>query len=352
MGIYDRDYVFRNSAGYRGGGGGGPMGMSANTTIILLNVIVFMLQLMTSGAAAAGGPGAAFGDVLTKYGHFSTAKVMWAGGLEFWRVLTFQFLHADMLHILFNMMGLWVFGKIAEQQLGAKRYTALYLTCGVAGAVLYMLLNAGAAGVAAMGIQPFPPLIATSANTPLVGASAGVFGVVMAAAYIAPNVQLVLLIPPVPVRIKTLAYVYVGLAAANLFIFAGPNQGGDAAHIGGAIAGYVLIRNVHLLRDFFDIFGDSRGGGRGRLLGRGGRARGGEESGGLEGGFGGEAEGGARGSGEDRRAKAARQREEERAREVDRILQKIKDKGMGSLSNREKRVLQDDTAARNTSGRG
>jgi membrane associated rhomboid family serine protease len=342
--------------------------MSANTIIIVLNVIVFMLQMMTSGAAqAAGAPARVFGDVLTQYGHFSTAKVMWSGGLEFWRVLTFQFLHADIVHILFNMMGLWVFGKIVEQQLGAKRYTALYLTCGVAGAVLYMLLNAGAAGVAAMGIQPFPPLIATSANTPLVGASAGVFGVVMAAAYVAPNVQLVLLIPPVPVRIKTLAYVYVGLAAANLFIFAGPNQGGDAAHIGGAIAGYVLIRNVHLLRDFFDIFGDSRGGrgkrgggGRGGLGGRGGRGglgglgglwgrgRGGEsgvDGGGVGGTVGGEA-------GEDRRAKAARQREEERVREVDRILQKIKEKGMGSLSNREKRVLQDDTAARNTSGRG
>jgi hypothetical protein len=58
-------------------------------------------------------------------------------------------------------------------------------------------------------------------------------------------------------RLKVLAMVYVGLAAFNL-IFNGKNAGGDAAHIGGAIAGYFLIRNAHLLRDFFDVFNDSR----------------------------------------------------------------------------------------------
>src|SRR6185436_18755240 len=85
-------------------------------------------------------------------------------------------------------------------------------------------------------------------------ASAGVFGVIMAAAYIAPNAIVQLLFPPIPLKLKWFAYGYVALAAANL-LRGGHNAGGDAAHVGGALAGYFFVRNAHLLRDFFDVIG-------------------------------------------------------------------------------------------------
>jgi membrane associated rhomboid family serine protease len=55
-------------------------------------------------------------------------------GFEFWRFISFQFLHANLSHLLFNMIGLYFFGSIVEQYLGSKRYLAFYLLCGVAGA--------------------------------------------------------------------------------------------------------------------------------------------------------------------------------------------------------------------------
>src|SRR5262249_21154560 len=149
---------------------------------------------------------------LQAYGHFSTALGFF--GLQLWRFITFQFLHASLMHVLMNMFGLWVFGGMVEEYLGSKRYFAFYLTCGIFGGVSYLALNF-------LG-NLFPPvhlpfLLPDSIYTPLVGASAGVFGVIMACAFIAPNAMVVLFFPPVPLRLKWLAYGYVALAAWNLF---------------------------------------------------------------------------------------------------------------------------------------
>jgi hypothetical protein len=108
-----------------------------------------------------------------------------------------------------------------------------------------------------MGLTKVPGLLYGNAATPLVGASAGVFGVILACAFIAPNATVQLLIPPIPIKMKTFAYAYVAIAFVSV-LFATSNAGGEAAHIGGAIAGFFFIRNSHLLRDFFDIFDDSR----------------------------------------------------------------------------------------------
>jgi membrane associated rhomboid family serine protease len=232
-----------------------------------------------------------FPEPLTAWGHFSTTRAFF--GVEVWRFITFQFLHSGFMHILFNMFGLWVFGGMVEQALGSKRYAAFYLVCGVFGAVSYLVLN-----LLGQTQLRLPGVLIDEAYTPLVGASAGVFGVIIACAYIAPNAIVQLLFPPIPLRLKWFAYGYVALAAWNL-LRGGDNAGGDAAHLGGAAAGFFFIRNSHLLRDFFDIIGDSRrpGGGRG---------------------------GGAQ-----------PQREE-----IDRILQKVSTQGLQSLSDAEKAALR------------
>lgn len=225
------------------------------------------------------------------WGHFSTAKVFF--GLEVWRFVTFQFLHANVTHLLFNLVGLWFVGALVEDYLGSRRYAAFYLVCGVFGAVLYLLLNF--LGNLALGLQQggagvltqVPFLLFDSIHTPLVGASAGIFGVLVAAAFIAPHERVHILgVLPIPMRLAV--GVFLALAIANL-VLGSANAGGEAAHIGGALAGVFFIRRMHLLRDFFDVLGDSRTGGPG---GPGGPGAG---AGGAGGGVG--AGGGGRGGG-------------------------------------------------------
>jgi membrane associated rhomboid family serine protease len=238
---------------------------------------------------------------LQTFGHFSTSKAFvdfTAGGtsfgLEVWRFVTFQFLHANLMHVVMNMFGMWVFGGMVEQQLGRRRYLAFYLACGVAGALTYLLLNFVGSQFA-WSAKWLPGLLRGDPHTPLIGASAGVFGVIIACAKIAPNEMVQLMFPPIPLRLKYLAYGYFAIAAGNLFI-QGSNAGGDAAHVGGAIAGFFLIRNSHLLHEFLDVFGPGR-------------------------------------------SPAKREEPNERA-EVDRILDKVAQNGLASLGARERKTLQ------------
>lgn len=233
-------------------------------------------------------------DPLEALGHFSTAKGF--AELQVWRLVTFQFLHSGFYHILFNMFGLYIFAPMVEQQLGGKRFLAFYLVCGIFGGLVYLLLNL----VGFLGV-PLPGALDVDIWTPLVGASAGVFGVLMACAYIAPKAMVRLLFPPISLEMRWVVYGYFVLALWNL-ISAGHNQGGDAAHVGGALAGFYFIRRPWLLRDFFDVFKDSR-----KSPDRPGRAR------------------------------AARTSDAQ----IDRILDKISEKGMQSLSDRERKSLEE-----------
>ena len=137
MGIYDRDYARDR----RPGPGGGPpqgrlvgvLGMwSVNTWIILINIAVYLIDQFTPivqvVVATTKRPDGTVAGVtapmhlLTAYGHFSTATGFMQ--LEVWRLVTFQFLHANFTHIFFNMFGLFIFGGIVEEYLGSKRYAA------------------------------------------------------------------------------------------------------------------------------------------------------------------------------------------------------------------------------------
>lgn len=344
MGIYDRDYV-RVGPQSRSGLGSVRF-VSVNTWLILINVAVFVLggllasyampvfagRELLEGAEARPllvdetlqrgmSPTTAYRvivdaetrqpvgrdvytlmPVLTAIGHFSTARAFI--GIEVWRFITFQFLHGGLMHLVFNMFGLWIFGGMVEQYLGSKRYLAFYLICGIFGALTYLLLNFLGEVV---GLR-FPGVLINDLTTPLVGASAGVFGVIIACAYIAPDAIVQLIFPPIPLKLKVMAYAYVAIAAYNL-LTGGANAGGDAAHIGGAIAGFFFIRNAHLLRDFFDVFGHS---------------------------------------GQPRAAAAPRRAADGDKRELDRILAKVSDEGLHSLSEREKQTLRRATENRRT----
>jgi membrane associated rhomboid family serine protease len=308
MGLQDRDYYRRRGRS----GTEGVSRLSINTWLIVINIAVFGLEMLMPRRV---GLFPFETDALFDYGHFSTYMVTLhkGGGLEFWRFLTFQFLHSSPVHIGFNMLGLYVFGGMVEEHLGRKKYLAFYLTCGVFGAFTYLLLNA--AGSLLPPGQHVPFLLIGDTRTPLIGASAGVLGTILACAYIAPDTQIQLMFPPIIVRIKILAYFYVIIAIITLF-FGGGNAGGEAAHLGGAAAGYFFIRNSHLLRDFFDVFTDSR-----KQKARPNRP--GFPPAGLS------------------------QRErDDLEKEVNRILDKARDQGVNSLTEAEKATLARDTDTR------
>jgi membrane associated rhomboid family serine protease len=265
---------------------------------------------------------------LRKWLSFSTATAIYTdtpgtgfAGLEIWRFIGFQFCHADMNHLIFNMIGLFFFGPIVERFLGSRRFLAFYLICGVAGAVLYLLLNAaGFAVMQASGGKPVVPgLLFNDPYTPLVGASAGIFGILIASARIMPNAT-VLLFFLIPMRLATLAYALVVIAVGTVILGGaklGSNAGGEAAHLGGAITGWWLIAHPERLGGFFDFFGRrSTGAPRGEVRAmapRAGRSP----------------------------APTVLPRSRPADAEVDRVLAKIKDHGIGSLTEEERRILHD-----------
>jgi len=189
------------------------------------------------------------------YGHFSTGKGFFE--LQVWRLVTFQFLHVGPVHLALNMLGLFMFGGMVESVMGRKRYLAFYLACGIFGAVMYLLLNLVGNLALPMGIR-LPGLLFDDLYTPLVGASAGIFGVLLAAAYISPD-ERVLVLFVLPMRLQHVVYIFVAIALISL-IFGASNAGGEAAHVGGALAGAFFIRRSHLLGDFFDVWGRTSSG--------------------------------------------------------------------------------------------
>lgn len=238
MGFYDRDYSRPPAGGVRFGT---LPAWSVTTWLIALNVAAFLLD-------------AVFRLGVANLGYFSAdAAVL---HLQVWRFVTFQFLHANPTHLFFNMLSLYFFGPMIENYFGQRRYLAFYLLCGASGAAAYLVL--WKFGVLAFG-----------SHTPLVGASAGIFGVLIAAARVAPDARVMLMFPPIPVRLKTLAWVMIAVAAFTVLSSGRSgrnNAGGEAAHLGGAALGAVLIRKPEWL-GFADALGPRRRRPRGRFFG-------------------------------------------------------------------------------------
>ncbi|MDB5289072.1 MAG: rhomboid family protein [Phycisphaerales bacterium] len=244
MGIADRDY-YRHSlprAGF-----GHFSAWSVTTWLMAVNIAVFFLDAILWRMHNAGidpdgyggfQPGAMFGlnGPLEKWGYFSTLEAV--KHLQVWRFLTFQFLHASPGHLLGNMVGMFLFGPIVEAHFGARRFLAFYLLCGLAGAASYLLLAAS-------------HVLVTDQATPMVGASAGIFGLLVGAAMIAPDVQVFYYF--IPFTVRTLAIIGIAMAAYTVIAYGGigaANAGGEAGHLGGAVLGYLLLKNQHWLNVF------------------------------------------------------------------------------------------------------
>lgn len=178
-------------------------------TLILINVGVYLLQLATP-------------DLM------SSLFALWPLGsrrFEPWQVLTYAFLHDphNLFHILLNMFALWMFGRALEAYWGARRFVLFYLVCVVTAALTQLAVQHGS-GVA----------------EEVIGASGGVFGVLLGFAWYFPRQRILLLFPPIPMP----AWLFVtGYGLVELFLgVTGKEQGvAHFAHLGGLAGGALCI---------------------------------------------------------------------------------------------------------------
>lgn len=145
-------------------------------------------------------------------------------GFEVWQLVTYAFLHGSMTHIAFNMIALWSIGGQVELALGTQRFIVYYFAC---------VLGAAAAQLATVA------LIGAGDFYPTLGASGGVFGLLLAFAYLFPQARLMIMIPvPIPARVAAIGYLVI-----ELFFGVTGRQTGVAhfAHLGGALIGFLLL---------------------------------------------------------------------------------------------------------------
>ncbi|QQE12851.1 rhomboid family intramembrane serine protease [Planctomycetota bacterium] len=285
MSFENRDY-YRDTSTY--GGMGRMTNTSMVTWILIITVVMYLLQTIMGDAMRMSWLNP------TEWGNFNFDQGLKGG--QVWRLITYQFLHAGFLHILFNMLMLYWFGPTMERWLGSKRFLAFYLLCGAAGAVMMTVLSM------------IPNLLELGGATQLVGASGAITGIIIGVAMISPPEQMIrLLIPPIPIKLRTLAWFIVGMSVFTIIV-GGANSGGEAAHLGGAAFGFVLLKFPWLL------------GWANRIS------------------FGSVSE-----KGREARHAYKQQKNENFDAEVDRILDKVREHGLHSLTKKEKKVLQQAT---------
>lgn len=162
----------------------------------------------------------AIGNLLN--GLFSVYPVNFVKSIQVWRFVTYQFLHAGISHILINMLVLYFFGPMLEKQWGSKKFITFYLMCGATGGVLYTLLVA--ANILPAGI--------------LVGASGAIYGLLAAGAILYPSMRVYVMgIFPLPLMVLAIIFATVSL----LKFIGGENAGGEAAHLAGMATGALYV---------------------------------------------------------------------------------------------------------------
>jgi membrane associated rhomboid family serine protease len=180
------------------------------------------------------------------------------------QIATHMFLHGGIWHLFFNMFALYMFGQVLEQVWGPKRFLIYYFVTGLGAALMHetviafqyfhlikeispenlqLVINEGTAYFnqgkvfTDSAMQSLQVLL----NTPTVGASGAVFGVLLAFGVLFPNTQLMLLFPPIPIKAKYFVMIYGGIELYLAITQPGASIA-HAAHLGGMLFGYLLIR--------------------------------------------------------------------------------------------------------------
>lgn len=204
---------------------------NSHVQLILINVAVFVVLAVFKVFSLWFGFGAFFDSVHLQFSLPS-------GFADFivrpWTLITYFFTHdlRGLMHILFNMLALYWFGKLLVSYLGSDKLIAVYVLGGLAGGLLYLMVY---------NLIPNPPAF-LGERAELVGASAAVFAIMVAAATLLPDYTFFLLFFG-PVKIKWIAAIYIFLSFLGSV---GQNAGGEIAHLGGALIGFVYIKQLQV----------------------------------------------------------------------------------------------------------
>ena len=183
----------------------------ATQALLISNVAIYLLQ--ASGAASLGE------FALWPPGEFGSQ-------FEPWQLVTYAFLHGSLTHIAFNMLGLYMFGGEIERLFGSRYFSLYYFACGVAAGVAHLVVTAWSGGPA----------------VPMVGASGGVYGLLLAFGIYFPHRKVLLLFPPIPLPARVFV---IAFAALELFFGITQTAAGVAhfAHLGGMLGGFLMIQH-------------------------------------------------------------------------------------------------------------
>lgn len=200
--------------------------------IIVINAVAFVVIGVLGVVMTLAGQAALFND-LTRYLMLPAdpSQVI----LQPWTLITYFFFHKGFFHILWNMLFMYWFGRLITDYLGQNKLLGLYVWGGIGGGILYLLVY---------NLLPFyAPQIA---NSYLLGASGGVIAIVVGAATFQPNYAVHLIFLG-PVKMKYIAAFYV---VVSFLQSTGPNAGGEIAHLGGALMGYLMISQLQKGNDW------------------------------------------------------------------------------------------------------
>jgi membrane associated rhomboid family serine protease len=199
------------------GFGAGQREFSLAKGIIMVTVAVFVLQYSTRDGLA---------DPVTR--NFGLAYQVTD---QWWRFVTYLLCHGGVMHLAMNMWALFLFGPVVERRVGKPVFAVLYLSAGVLGALLWMWLQG-------------------DSGAWLIGASGAVYGVVGAAIALSPMQRVILLIPPIPMKLKTMGWVLLIFELAMLLNPASPIA--HLAHLGGYAVGLAFIMAPRRFAKFAD----------------------------------------------------------------------------------------------------
>ncbi|MDR1339909.1 MAG: rhomboid family intramembrane serine protease [Prevotellaceae bacterium] len=157
---------------------------------------------------------------------------------KFFQLLTHMFMHADLMHLFFNMYALWLFGGMIERVWGGRKFLIYYLVTGLGAACLHLFIEY--LKIQNLDVYEYSNSIHQIYGTPMLGASGAVFGVLLAFGMMFPNTVLQLIIPPIRLKAIWLVVIY---GVLELFLGVTQTTVGVAhfAHVGGMLFGYIMI---------------------------------------------------------------------------------------------------------------
>jgi membrane associated rhomboid family serine protease len=196
------------------------MKFTAVIVLIVVNVVMYALQSASHGAL----------DVLALW---PLQAIDGRSNFHWWQIVTYAFLHSTdyKSHLIFNMLGLWMFGAEVERYVGPRRLLACYFASVITAALSQLII----------------PMLVGAPPSPTIGASGGVFGLILAYAFLFPKRKVIPLIPPIPMPAWLFATIY---AALELFLGVTGTMSGVAhfAHLGGMVGSALVITQWRSLR--------------------------------------------------------------------------------------------------------